>query len=124
MDSYLELADWELKDAVRSARDDREWDKEIDANVLKSGQIRLTLSKESGFRAQGAGIPRYKQASIPEECEEPIAVEKPTVVKPLPRSAIPAIATKTIKAEDMYNAAPQHNNYGVELKELKPMNNT
>jgi hypothetical protein len=34
----------------------------------------------------------------------------------------PSIATKSVLAEDLYNAAPQHNSYGLELKPLPKRN--
>lgn len=55
---YLELADWILKDAIRSAKEDHEWEREMDdSTVLRSGQIRITMDNKRGcLYTQGAGI--------------------------------------------------------------------
>jgi hypothetical protein len=102
---YLELADWVLRDAIRSTREDGEWEKEMDNFSLRSGEIRITpkLSKgiPIGFDTQGAGIqPKTKKAAV------------------TPYNRIPGIATKTVNAHDIYLATPQHNNFGVELQSL------
>jgi hypothetical protein len=54
----LELADWILKDAIRSAKEDHEWEREMDdSTVLRSGQIRITMDNKRGcLYTQGAGI--------------------------------------------------------------------
>jgi len=95
--SYLELADWVLEVAVHSARDDGEWDSEIDSNSLRSGEIRISFP-EGKIHAKGAGLH-----------------SKPKVTT---ISATPAIATKTVTAQDVYQAGPQQNSVGVELKAL------
>jgi hypothetical protein len=111
---YLELDDWILKDAVRSAREDNEWEQDIDANELKSGEIRFTMNK-MGLHAAGAGI-RKNGGVEPKEFkakdEKMTVVEKPKVIA---YEGIPAIATKTVKAQDVYKAAQQHDNVGLEL---------
>jgi hypothetical protein len=57
-DRYLELADWILQDAIRSAKEDHEWEREMDdSTVLRSGQIRITMDNKRGcLYTQGAGI--------------------------------------------------------------------
>lgn len=120
-DSYLELADWDLKSALRSAKEDNEWEKEMDENSLRSGEIRITMNAE-GFNARGAGITRSpsfageQQSATTSPTTTP--AKKRTPVKPIDRSAIPAIASKSVKALDVVNAAHQHDNYGVELATL------
>ena len=111
-----------MKEALRSAKEDNEWEREMDGCTLKSGEIRITMNSE-GFNARGAGITRSsslatKEKESGDESSSPASspAKKRTPVKPISKSAIPAIATKTVKAEDVMNAADQHNNFGVELK--------
>jgi hypothetical protein len=99
--SYLELADWVLKDAIESCREDHDWEDEIDVATLKSGQIRMTLNKGI-FCAQGAGLPKK--------------VDDKHIIKT--KEAIPEIASKSVKAKDVYAAAYEHLEYGLELKDL------
>lgn len=102
-----------LKDAIRSAKDDVEWEREMDNYSLRSGEIRITpkLSKgvTIGFETQGAGI----QPSITPKKERADRKTQVTSYK-----AVPAIATKTVTAQDVYMAVPQHSNFGVELQPL------
>jgi len=120
---YLELADWNLKEALKSAKEDNEWEREMDGSTLKSGEIRITMNSE-GFNARGAGIVRLPSLGVTKEKESgdesssppSTPAKKRTTVKPISKYAIPAIASKTVKAEDVVNAAEQHNNFGVELK--------
>ena len=106
---YLELDDWVLEDAVRSAREDNEWEQDIDANELKSGEIRFTMNK-MGLHAAGAGIRKNVEAKV-----DPKDEKKPVIIA---YEGIPAIATKTVKAQDVYMAAQQHDNVGLEMKPL------
>lgn len=94
--SYLELADWVLKDAVHSAKEDNEWEEDFDANALRSGQIRITLNKHGAFHAQGAGL------SPKSSYDEDDRVATLPTPKPTPESQAPDIATKTVKARDLY----------------------
>lgn len=100
--AYLELADWDLKDAVRSARDDYEWEKDLEGE--KTGEIRITPRLKQGvpvgFDTAGAGIRPNKKAVVA-------------------TSDIPSIATKSVKPQDLVAAASQHNNFGVELKSIE-----
>lgn len=105
--SYLELADWDLKDAVRSARDDVEWEQDMDGcNSWRSGEIRITPHLHNGvpcgFATVGAGLPQARKQEA----------------KVTPVQDIPSIATKTVRAQDVYLAAPQHSNFGVELQPM------
>ena len=111
----MELADWKLKDAIRSAREDNEWEREMDESSFKSGEIRITMDATKGLQARGAGIVLGKAKET-----EPLAVDTPkkTLVKPIPKDAIPAIASKTVKAKDVVEAAPQAGNFGLELSTL------
>ena len=109
-----------MKKALRSAKEDNEWEREMDDNSLKSGEIRITMNSE-GFRARGAGIPVSPSTNAAsDETSSPPATppKKRTPVKPISKAAIPAIASKTVKAKDVVNAAEQHDNFGVELSTL------
>ena len=117
---YLELADWNLKHALRSAKEDNDWEREMDDNSLKSGEIRIKVTSAGYFNARGAGItPTARDATSPSSSSPPTTpAKKRTPVKPISKAAIPAIASKTVKAEDVVNAAAQHDNFGVELSTL------
>ena len=142
--AYLELADWELKDAVKSAKDDREWDSadeglEVDEEYgaytekqnLKSGQIGIKVKFHKGiptFDLRGTGFPSFKKkkkagsSSIgsSSDCSDS---EKSDGAKSQKEKVIiykrpPAIATKSVLAQDLYNAAPQDGAFGVELQPI------
>ena len=106
---YLELADWVLKDAVESAKEDHEWESEMDdTGVLRSGQIRIT-SQQGCLFTQGAGI----------KSSEGVNDDKKKKKTATPTSSS-RIATKTVQLEDVYRASTQHESFGVELKPLGP----
>lgn len=123
----MELSDWSLKEAIRSAKDDGEWEREMDHFSLRSGEIRITpkLNKgiPVGFDTKGAGIQpgavvgRKLQATevSSSESKSSKSYKPPT---PTSYKAVPAIATKTVQAQDVYMAIPQHNNFGVEMQPL------
>jgi hypothetical protein len=104
----LELADWVLKDARRSAKEDGEWEREMENFSLRSGEIRITSKLKKGIlvglETRGAGIHSMAQKA------------KKTQVTPY--SEHPTISTKTVTAKDIYSAVPQHNNFGVEMQSL------
>ena len=104
---YLELADWVLADAIRSAREDGEWDEmDVPETTLRSGEIRICLASSSSGRilqTKGAGI---------------------VSSRPIQANAVPAIATKTLKAQDVYQAGVQQNTCGVELKSFTSKNDS
>jgi hypothetical protein len=117
---YLELADWVLDDAAQSAREDCEWEKDWDASSLKAGEIRIT-STGGQLDAQGAGI--KKGPVVVSEDDES---DETVMIKPLPQltpsDAIPAIASKTAKAHDIYVAQQGQGVFGVEMRSLtKPL---
>ena len=65
---YLELADWDLEEAVRSASEDNEWDRayDDDDDDDKSTDIRITVKLQGGipvdFSAMGVGLrPQLEQ---------------------------------------------------------------
>ena len=92
----------------------------MDDNSLKSGEIRIKVNSAGFFKARGAGIPQSAAPAKEEASSSPSTtpMKKRTPVKPISKAAIPAIASKTVKAEDVVNAAAQHDNYGLELKTL------
>ena len=98
-----------LHDAIRSAKADGEWEREMDNFSLRSGEIRITpkLNKgvPIGFDTQGAGI-------------QPAATQKKKEAVVTAYKATPAIATKSVNAQDVYMAVPQHNNFGLEMQPL------
>lgn len=101
--TYLEQADWVVEDAVRSAIEDGEWENDVlDSHRSNSIDIKVVNGQ---FSATGAGLQK-KEAMPP---------QKMVVYS----DGVPAIATKTVRPQDVYNAAPQHNGYGVELKCIK-----
>jgi hypothetical protein len=91
------------------------------SNSLKSGEIRITMGEE-GLKARGAGIFMGKEAREKASATTLTSVsatpQKKEALKPISKDAIPAIESKTVKAEDVVNAAPQQGNYGVELSTL------
>jgi len=125
---YLELGDWDLKEALQSAREDKEWEQDIDTCALKSGEIRITMNMKGGvpvgFATQGAGLSGNKEKKE----------EEAKAVKELPR-----IASKCSDSDDLVNvsapsrrekrytrnlthltqAASEHGNFGVELKPIR-----
>lgn len=108
----MELADWNLKDAIKSAKDDREWDKEIDCQSShKSGEIRIAVNMREGvpvgFATKGAGIVTTPPKNMPPK--EPAA--PPTLDTPI-------TTTPNMNVQDVFEAMSQHNNFGVEMKAL------
>lgn len=101
---------------MRSAREDNEWEQDIDSNELKSGEIRFTMNK-LGLHAAGAGIKATVSKDEDDDDSDENKVKKPKP-KIIAYTGIPAIATKTVKAQDVYKAAPQHDSVGVELTPL------
>ena len=115
---YLELADWIVADAAQSAREDCEWEKDLDASALRAGEIRITSTK-GYLNAHGAGI-RQVPVVVPDEEDETTRTK--SVPKVTPKEAVPAIASKTAKARDIYLAQQGQGEFGVEMKSLtKPL---
>jgi LysM repeat protein len=135
--SYLELADWELKDAMRSAKEDREWDSadegvEVDDEYnsygeknLKSGQIGIKVKFRKGiptFDLRGTGFPSFGKKSkkagssscSSSNSEKTFDEKEKVIIYKRP----PAIATKSVLAQDLYDAAPQHGAFGFELQPI------
>jgi hypothetical protein len=104
----LELADWDLAEGIRSAREDGEWEQELgDADALHSGQIQFKF-KGGRLQTSGAGLsspPRKAASKVGDAGESPRpAVVTPKRVPPriVSREEIPDIATKSVKAHDIY----------------------
>lgn len=110
MRRYLELSDWNLKEGIRSAKEDNEWERELgDADALHSGQIRIKV-KGGRLQASGAGLtPQKPKHSTPDGSTHEDETDRPAIVTPkrephriTTKEAIPDIATKTVKAHDLY----------------------
>ena len=116
---YLELADWNLKDAIRSAREDNEWEKELPNEKLRAGEIRVMMNVQShpetghllNFSAQGAGY----ASRISEEDGEECKTNEITSLKPVDPNMVNA---KSVKVEDVHAVSPTHNSFGVEMQSL------
>ena len=132
--AYLELADWDLHDALQSAKEDREWETDDDVNGenvdgdggsekkarLKSGQIGIKVGFRRGipvFKMKGAGHSK-KKGEEEEDSSDSSSNESNKKEKIVIYKQAPAIETKSVLAEDLYNAAPQHEVYGFELKPI------
>lgn len=100
--AYLELADWDLKDALQSMKEDREWEKEESTNDnLKSGQIGVKIDFKGGrpnLWLKGAGQASKTKESTETEEEEP---KEKVIIHSKP----PAIASKSVLPEDLYNVS-------------------
>jgi len=133
--AYLELADWELKDALQSAKEDWEWESGGDGDNngddqmknLKPGQIGIKVGfvgRILTFNLTGTGhlssskLLMKKSKKRSGDKSESFLTKGQVVVHSRP----PAIATKSVLAEDLYNAAPQHDSYGFELKTFPKRN--
>jgi len=135
--AYLELSDWDLKDAIQSANEDNEWERDVGPAKLQAGQIRITVTKsKKGLisccktRLQGAGIQpkRDSTSGMAKSAGDDGKDQEKVVERPAPQKLqrqpiireedLPAIATKTVKPQDLYRAAPQHDSFGVELQSL------
>jgi len=116
--AYLELADWNLEDAITSAKEDGEWEQKEQVKD-SSGQIHMSFDVKNGiesqFHTRGAGMaPRTdkttRQAAPP--------------VPPKASFNLPVVndegfmASKTVKPEEMYKVAHQHDSFGVEMQTL------
>jgi hypothetical protein len=114
---YLEQADWVLEDAMQSAWEDSEWKEEDVKGQKTGGDICIKVSMKNGvpvgFRAQGAGdtVPYGKfdngrMESVASGVDMTIYEEVPTSV------------SKNMSSDDLFKAAPQHNAFGVEMKDI------
>lgn len=115
--SYLELADWILADAVESAREDGAWEMELDTGTLKGGEIRIIATRGS-LCTRGAGFVRNVPVVVAEDDDDREATRPKATPLVTSREAIPTIASKTVKAIDIYNAQQGQGEFGVEMKSL------
>jgi len=121
--AYLELADWVLKDAVQSARDDSSWETKLPEGQLQPGEIRVMMNVQShpeaghmlNFSAQGAGYSSRMPNSLAEEEEK--TNNEPTSMKPVDPKRV---QTTAVQPEDIHNVSPTHNSFGVEMQSLSP----
>ena len=108
---YLELADWELQEALQSAKEDREWEQEeSQGEELKSGQIGVRINFDGGkplLNLKGIGkstknalIGKKKQNDGEDQSYNSKPKQKVVVY-----STPPAIATKTVMAQDLFNVS-------------------
>ena len=90
-----------MNEALQSAKEDREWEKEVDdADILKAGQIGIKVNFTGGkpnLKMKGTGL---SHSGVGNE-QETAAKSKKVVVY----SKLPAIATKSVLAEDVYNVS-------------------
>jgi hypothetical protein len=108
-----------LKDAIQSAREDNEWEKELPNGELRAGQIRVMMNVQShpetghllNFSAQGAGYNNYKHKQQQEEEK----TNEITTLKPVDPNSVNA---KSLKPEDIHSVSPTHNSFGLEMLSL------
>lgn len=115
---YLELADWVLRDAIESAREDYDLESNLKEGELRSGEIRVMMNVEAHpdggagmikFAAQGAGYSPPRRGS------------KATPIKPVdPRT----VNATSVKLENVHSAATHHNSVGMEMQSLSPKKST
>jgi len=98
-EGYLELSDWVVENAIQSAREDGEW--ETNVQTEQRGEATLTVQVKEGLPVDVRSTSGKSSSS-----------------RPTRFSDLPAIANKDVRPQDVYNAAPQHNGFGVELQEL------
>jgi LysM repeat protein len=115
--AYLELADWDLKDAVQSAKEDREWETESERGneyveedegqnpetkekALKSGQIGIKVVDFQGgipiFNLKGTGFPSLPKSTKNPGDEINISENDGRKGKVVVHKHPPAIATKSV----------------------------
>jgi len=87
---YLEVADWDLVEAIKSAREDCDWDRDIFTSGL-SDTIQITVNLQPP-----------KDDDINKEAGQPPSTK---VAKPVTYDGLPAIATKNVRPQDVYNVS-------------------
>lgn len=95
---YLELADWDVEEAVRSAQEDHEWEKDVEVvKPTKNKDIRITVKLQDGipvdFAATGAGLVQPQGNNDDKKKNKKLTVF----------DGVPAIATKSVRPQDVYN---------------------
>jgi hypothetical protein len=85
------MADWDLEDAIQTAKDDCDWEHEDVESSPNSNNIRITVKWKDGIpmdlQATGAGL-KPQPPSVP--------------TRPIPIDGLTAIATKTVRPQDLY----------------------
>lgn len=110
----MELADWELKDALQSAKEDREWEKEeSQGEELKSGQIGVRINFAGGkplLNLKGIGKStkeaikkQIKKVSSDDSSAGSGSCDSASKVKIY--ATPPAIASKSVSAQDLMNVS-------------------
>ena len=80
---------WDLEEAIQSAKEDGDWERDVEP---ESGGIHISVQLQNGvpvsFQTTGAGLkPQPKAIST----------------KPVTYDGLPAIATKNVRPQDVYN---------------------
>lgn len=88
---YLEHADWDIAEALKSAREDCDWDKDIFSVGGLSDTIQITVNLQPP-----------KDDDMNEEAGQPPSTK---VAKPVSYDGLPAIATKNVRPQDVYNVS-------------------
>jgi len=105
----LELADWELKEALQSAKEDNEWEKEEGhSEELKSGQIGVHINFKGGkplLNLKGIGKSKKDGLTRKETTDEEKSESSKPKGKVVVYSSPPAIATKSVLAQDLFNVS-------------------
>ena len=106
----MELADWDLEEAVRSASEDNEWDRayDDDDDDDKSTDIRITVKLQGGipvdFSATGVGLrPQLEQPQQQDQPNDNNNNNNKSKVAVF--DGVPAIATKSVRPQDVYNVS-------------------
>jgi len=110
------MADWDLRGAIASAREDHEWESNLKEGELRAGEIRVIMKVNASgdqlsFSAQGAGY--ASSQNVRNTITTTNNNKKKTSVKPVDPNLIDE---KAIKVEDIHSATTQHNSVGVELQ--------
>lgn len=102
----MELSDWIVEDAIISAREDYEWEEQVDDELKRAGgDIRITVNLKEGvpvgFRAQGAGdtavYGKMDEAAERKKIESITCGVDMTIYE-----GVPANATKNVSPQDLY----------------------
>ena len=114
------MADWELDAALQSAKEDREWEKEeSQTGELKSGEIGVSIKYQGGkpllnFKGIGKSTKAAIKKQIKKVSKDDSSSEGSGDAKSAGKVKIystpPAIASKSVSPEDLFNVSePIHN---------------
>ena len=91
------MADWDVEDAIKSAKEDGDWETNVEATG-ESGLIHITVKLRDGvpidLQTTGAGLQ-----------QPPKTTTASTIIKPVTYDSLPAIATKNVRPQDVYNVS-------------------